>query len=176
MAEAFRVRCYWDGLEELFPKSHFPVMVPHVSTTMAWSCKPSLIVPSACARCGTWHWSRLRSASSSVPQICSCRSGKARHSITVLCHVTLYTTPQQRKVSNFSFKAQSQEKLKLPESLELSTNIAHYFAQVQYLGLGNTGHLLGASQHTYIVIRFCNIKYWLLFIHTSPRYLSSSSY
>lgn len=76
----------------------------------------------------------------------------------------LYYTPYTTwKGEQFNGKAQSQEKLKLPGSLELqtmtATYIAYYFAQVQYFGFSNLGHLLVASQYAYIPIMFCNIIY-----------------
>lgn len=127
-----------------------------------------------CIEAGSPFCWQLRTTDLSLPL----GQSRAQYYYVMSCYIIHYTTTWKGEKSNV--KVQSQEKLKLPGSLELqrvtATYIAYYFAQVQYLGFSNIRHLLVASQHTYIPIMFCSIKYWLLFIHISPWYLSSSSY
>lgn len=135
----------------------------HCPVSPLWQCSPW---------CQLWE---LQRASSTAEQQGLCSAGSTpdlslplRQSRTYTqysCVTSGYITHSTTKWTGeqFNVKAQSQEKLKLPGSLELqtvaATYIAYYFAEVQDSGFRNIRHLLVASQHTYIPIMFCNIKY-----------------
>lgn len=180
------------GWGHYFPNPTSQSCCWQVSLTLAWSRKSSLtmqpLAPDAgscrepaaphsqqhCIEAGSTFCRHLCTTNLSLPP----RQSRAQYYYITSCYIMHYTTTW--KGEQFNVKAQSQEKLKQPGRLELqretATYIAYYFTQVQHLGFSNLGHLLVASQHTYIPIMFCNIKYWLLFIHISPCNLSSSSY
>lgn len=173
--------CNWDGSGALFPKSYFPDTVLQVLPTLSlslsrlWLSSPLCQLPVGAAE-SQQHRREARSVF--CWQLCTphlslpVRQSRAQHPYITSGYTIHCTTKWTGK--QFNVKAQSQEKLKLPERLDLqtvvATYIAYYFAEVQDLGFRNIRHLLVASQHTYIPIIFWNIKYWLLFIRISPCY------
>lgn len=138
----------------------------HCPGSHLWLCSPSC--QQHCREARSLFCWQLCTTDLSLPV----RQSRAQYPYTTSGYTVHCTTKRTGK--QFNVKEQSQEKPKLPGSLELqtvaATYLAYYFAEVQDLGFRKIRHLLVASQHTYIPITFCSIKYWLLFIHISPCY------
>lgn len=160
------VWCYWDGSGALFPKSYLPVMVLQVLPTLALSRELSLAVqplmPAVGAAGSQQHCREARSVF--CWQLCTpdlslpARQSRAYIQSPYITSGYIIHSTTKWTGKQFNVKAQSQEKLKLPGSLELqtvaATYIAYYFGEVQDLGFRNISQLLVASQHTYIPITF----------------------
>lgn len=144
----------------LLPKSWYSKRPQpwHGLVSPLWLCSHSRQMQGAaksqehCIEAGSPFCQQLCTTNLSLPL----EQSRAQCYYIMSCYIICYTTTWNGE--QFNVKAQSQEKLKLPGSLELqtvtATYIAYYFAQVQYLGFSNIRHLLSAYLYSHNVLQY----------------------